>query len=155
MYEIFSSVVSSDLNESIDSFAVEVKDGVFVFEVELLALDDDWLCVDEEHNCQRQEEDSGRDEVLVDLADVYDSDYDCYRTLDVVDEGEGEGVVEDTEVVREFVYQDSGRGYVEELARTADDAIYHLFMDAFVGVEEGHMEKEIFEDESEKEEENK
>jgi hypothetical protein len=51
MYEIFSSVVSSDLNESIDSFAVEVKDGVFVFEVELLALNDDWLCVDEEHDC--------------------------------------------------------------------------------------------------------
>ena len=51
MYQIFSTVVSSDLDKSIDGFAVEVKYGVFVFEVELLALDDDWPRVDEEHHC--------------------------------------------------------------------------------------------------------
>ena len=51
MDEIFSSVVSSNLDKSIDGFTVEVEDGVFVFEVELLALNDYWLCVDEEHNC--------------------------------------------------------------------------------------------------------
>ena len=51
MYEISSSVVSSNLDKSIDSFTIEVKDGVFIFEVELLALNDDWLCVDEEHDC--------------------------------------------------------------------------------------------------------
>ena len=99
MYEIFSSVVSSNLDKSIDGFTVEVEDRVFVFEVELLAFDDDWPRVDEEHHCQRQEEESGRDEVVVDLADIYNGDYDCYGTLDVVDEGHGEGVVEDAEVV--------------------------------------------------------
>ena len=51
MYEIFSSVVSSNLDKSIDSFTIEVEDWVFVFEVELLALNDDWLCVNEEHDC--------------------------------------------------------------------------------------------------------
>ncbi len=29
----------------------------------------------------------------------------------------------------------SNRGYLEELARTADDAIYHLFVDSLIGVE--------------------
>jgi hypothetical protein len=74
MYEIFSSVVSSNLDKSIDCFTVEVEDGVFVFEVELLAFDDDWPRVDEEHHCQRKEEEGGGDEVVIDLADVYDCD---------------------------------------------------------------------------------
>jgi hypothetical protein len=86
--EIFSTVVSSNLDKSIDGFAVEVEDWVFVFEVELPTLNDYWPRVDEEHHCQRQEEEGGRNEVVIDLADVYDGDYDCYRTLDVVDEGE-------------------------------------------------------------------
>ena len=42
MDEISPSVVSSDLDKSIEGFAVEVKDGVFCFEVGLVAFDADW-----------------------------------------------------------------------------------------------------------------
>ena len=46
MDEISPSVVSSDLNKSIGGFAVQMEDRVFVFEVELLAFDDNWPRVD-------------------------------------------------------------------------------------------------------------
>ena len=53
MDEVFSTIVCSNLYQAIDGFSVEVEDRIFVFEVELLAFNDYWSCVYEEHDCQR------------------------------------------------------------------------------------------------------
>lgn len=99
MDKISPSVVCSNLNQTVDSFIVEVEDWVFVFEVKLLALDDDWSSVNEKKYCEGEEKDCGRDEVVIYLANVYH----CYDSgdwsFDIVDERKCERVVKDAEIV--------------------------------------------------------
>lgn len=120
-----------------------MEDGILILQIHLLALDDDWSGVDKEGNGHGEEDDGRRDEEVVDLADVYDCDDDGDGALDVVDEGEGKGVIQDAEVVGEFVDEDSGWGNVEEFAGAADDSVDHLLVDALVGIEEGHVQEEV------------
>lgn len=101
--KILPPAVGLNLDQPADSLVVGMEDGTLVLEVLLLALHDHRPSIDEEQQNDEGDDHARRDEEDVDLADVHQRNYGGCWALEHVDYCHRQGVVQNTQVIGEFV----------------------------------------------------